>query len=131
MFEVGRRSVIDPKDVTRYVRPEDIPLLDRTILEPIVTSAAREMARAFAGSTVEQWTADIQRALIKGELLIVIDDRQKRVGLVRTDQPPFLGVVSRGEPVSLGPGGSPPDDPLGIKAWGEESGAPPVGGGPR
>lgn len=103
------------------MRPEDIPLLDRSILEPIVESAAREMARAYPQQSFDEWVEDLQLALLKGEVLIVIDDRRKRVGLVRADQPPFLGL--RGSH-AVASGLGDPDDPLGIKRWSAEPEAP-------
>jgi hypothetical protein len=98
-----------------YVRPEDIPLLDRSILEPIVGQVAREMAEAYPDQSVEEWVDDLQRALIRGDVLIVIDDVRKRVGLVRADRPPFLGLVS-----PLARAGAPSAealDPLDLKRW--------------
>lgn len=117
---------IDPADVTRYVRPEDIPLLDRSILEPIVDKVAREMAQAYPEQSVNEWIEDLQLALLKGEVLIVIDDRRRRIGLVRADRPPFLGLVSTptgaGGAVPIGMGD--PDDPLGIKRWENDKASP-------
>ena len=75
------------------------------------------MTKVYPHASVEDWIEDIQRALIKGELLIVIDDRRRRVGLVRTDRPPFLGLLRRGEPIPTGTESADSDDLLGIKRW--------------
>lgn len=97
------------------MRPEDIPLLDRSILEPILENAAREMAQAFPEQTEKEWAEDLKLALLKGDVLIVIDDRRKRIGLVRADRPPFLGLSASYPAADIGAGD--PDDPLGIKRW--------------
>lgn len=103
------------------MRPEDIPLLDRAILEPIIEKAASEMAEAYPEQSIEEWIEDLQLALLKGDVLIVIDDRNRRIGLVRSDRPPFLGLVtSSAAPVGVGLGDLDPDDPLGIKRWESE-----------
>jgi len=88
---------LDPKDVTRYIRPQDIPALDKKIIDPIVKNAAKEMADAHPGTEAAAWESDIMQALLSGEVLIVIDDLHKRVGLVRSDRPPFLGLSGQSD----------------------------------
>lgn len=108
---------MDKESITRYVRPEDIPLMDQAILEPIVTSVAKEMSQSHPEQTVEEWIVLLQKALLRGDIMLVIDDHGKRMGLVRTDEPPFSGLVH-------GAGGSGPvqaADPLNIKKWETDS----------
>lgn len=104
-----------PQDVDRYVRPEDIPLLDQAILEPIVTSVAKDMHQAHPYQSVEEWIEDLQKALLRGDVLIVIDDDNRRVGLVRSDQPPFLGLAD--PTYQVGPTSVRAADPLNLKKW--------------
>lgn len=104
---------MEREQITRYIRPEDIPLVDQAILEPIVTNVAREMSAAEPGQTVEEWVVTLQKALLRGDVVIVIDDANKRLGLVRTDEPPFSGLVNQ----SPGQGGPKPIDPLNLKKW--------------
>lgn len=108
---------MDPKNVTRYIRPQDVPSLDPTILDPILSSAAQEMSVAYPERTEDEWRTILMQSLIDGEVLIVIDDRQKRVGLVRSDRPPFLGLVQQP------PGHSTinPADPLDLMRWEKDS----------
>lgn len=98
---------MDKEHITRYVRPEDVPLLDRAILEPVVTSVAKEMSQSHPEQSVEEWIVIIQKALLRGDLLLVIDDTRKRLGLVPTDEPPFMGLVhgsgAAGGPQAAGP----------------------------
>ena len=101
------------EDVTRYVRPEDVPLLDPAIIEPVLASVAQEMHEAHPEESVEEWKARVRRALLAGELLLVIDDRNRRLGLVPTDEPPFSGLVRD----AAGPGAAAPADPLGLRRW--------------
>lgn len=84
------------EEITRYVRPEDIPLLDRSILEPIVTSVAQEMSQSHPENTVEEWIEILHRALRRGDIVLVIDDKRKRLGLVSGSEPPFSGLLRSG-----------------------------------
>ncbi len=88
------------EDITRYVRPEDIPLMDRAIVEPVVTSVAKEMSETHPAQSVEEWIDILQKALLRGDIVIVIDDKNKRMGIVRTDEPPFSALVSGGRSLS-------------------------------
>ncbi len=107
---------VERERISRYIRAEDIPLVDQAILEPIVTNVAREMASVEPSQTVEEWVITLQKALLRGEIAIVIDDENKRVGLVRTDEPPFSGLFG----ASPHPGGPMPADPLNLKKWEKE-----------
>lgn len=100
-----------PENVTRYVRPEDVPLLDDAILEPLVTRVAKDMAASYSDRSVEEWLDLVQQSLLSGELAIVIDDHNKRLGLVATDRPPFSSIVKGGEAGS----GVKAADPLGLR----------------
>lgn len=75
------------------------------------------MAAAYPEQTAREWAEDVRRALLKGELLIVIDDHRKKIGLVRSDRPPFLALVKGPGVAGAGLGGPEPADPLGIKRW--------------
>ena len=89
------------------MRPEDIPLLDRAILEPIIEKAASEMAEAYPEQSIEEWIEDLQLALLKGDVLIVIDDRKQADRIGPLGPPPFLGLVtSSAAPGGVGLGGS-------------------------
>jgi len=103
---------LNKEDITRYIRPEDIPLMDRAILEPIVSSMAREMSETHPAHSVEEWVDILQKALLRGDILIVIDDKRKRLGIVHTDEPPFSALVN-GE----GSAGIASVDPLDLKQW--------------
>lgn len=101
------------EDITRYVRPEDIPLMDRAIIEPVVTSVAKEMSESHPAQTVEEWIDILQKALLRGDIVIVIDDTHKRMGIVRTDEPPFTALVSGGKPA----GGDSEIKPIDLSKW--------------
>lgn len=103
---------MNKENITRYVRPEDVPILDKAILEPVLANVANEMAIEYPELTVEGWMEKIYISLINKELLLVIDDRNQQLGLVRTDQPPFDAIV-RGD-FDEAMGGVNAADPLGL-----------------
>lgn len=115
VLERGGGEPVKKEHITRYIRPEDIPLVDRAILEPILSSVAKEMHEAHPDQSVEEWFDDLHKALLRGDVLIVIDDVRRRLGLVRTDEPPFSGLVDPTR--SPGPTAFEAADPLNLKEW--------------
>lgn len=106
---------MNPESVSRYIRPEDIPLVDDAILEPVLTRVAKEMAASYTDLTVMEWIEALHKALLRGEIVIVIDDKEKRLGLVRTDIPPFAALLQNSSMAARSKGEN--DDPLGIKGF--------------
>lgn len=104
---------MNKENITRYVRPEDIPSLDKSIVEPVLASVSKEMAVEYPEFNEAEWMEKIYMSLVSGELLLVIDDHHQRLGLVRTDEPPFDAIV-RGDFDHWLPGVE-AADPLGIK----------------
>lgn len=102
---------MDPKHVTRYIRPKDIPDLDESILHPIIKKTSLDLAESNPELTEDEWAESLMKSVIDGDLLIVIDDNNKRIGIVRSDRPPFLGLDDEaiGKPSHA--------DPLNLKRW--------------
>lgn len=102
---------MDPKNVTRYIRPKDVPAVDSAIIDPIIQATAKDMAEAHPDLSEEAWARSLRESLLRGDILIVIDDVNKRLGLVPSDRPPFLGLDddSIGRPQHA--------DPLNLKRW--------------
>lgn len=104
---------MNKENITRYVRPKDIPILDKAIVEPVLASVSKEMASEYPEFSEAEWMEKIYRSLVSGELLLVIDDHNQKLGIVRTDEPPFDAIV-RGDFDSFASGVD-AADPLGLK----------------
>jgi len=103
---------MNKENISRYVRPEDVPVLDKAILEPVLANVSKEMSVHYPELTEADWMEKIYSSLVNGELLLVVDDRRKELGLVRTNEPPFDAIV-RGDFDDVG-GGVNAADPLGL-----------------
>lgn len=110
---------MDPKHVSRYIRPEDVALLDESILQPILTRVGKEMAGTYDDASLDGWIQLLHKALLRGDLAIVIDDTNKRLGIVRTDKPPYASLLL--DSTKAAQHTSNHDDPLGIRHFNKDN----------